>query len=85
MGTRLMRFFSSKFAISPSGVSGVAVITERVMTSVTLCECDLTYSAASTCFPVRPPGTAPLCSRLGPPYEVALAHDSEKLTLLVRR
>src|SRR6516225_9385453 len=46
-------FFSSKTAISPSGVSGVAVITERVMTSVTLCECDFTYSAASTCLPVR--------------------------------
>src|SRR5215510_16036002 len=53
IGTRLMRFLSSNVAISLSGVSGVAVITERVMTSVTLCECDFTYSAASTCLPVR--------------------------------
>src|SRR6516225_6175586 len=48
-----MRFLSSNIAISPSGVSGVAMITERVITSVTLCECDFTYSAARTCLPVR--------------------------------
>src|SRR6516162_1019049 len=53
IGTRLMRFLSSNVAISLRGVSGAAVITERVMTSVTLCECDFTYSAARTCLPVR--------------------------------
>src|SRR5215471_11511595 len=48
-----MRFLSSNIAISPSAVSGVAVITEGVMTSVTLCECDFTYSEARTCLPVK--------------------------------
>src|SRR6516165_4526734 len=59
-------FFSSKTAISPSGVSGVAVITERVMTSVTLCECDFTYSAARTCLPVRFPTTRNGSARFPP-------------------
>src|SRR6516165_9121593 len=31
----------------------------------------------------QPPGTAPLGSCLGPPHEVALAHDSKELVLLV--
>src|SRR5215468_3629057 len=46
MGTRLIRLRSSKPAISPSGVSGLAVTTLRVITSATLPEWDLMYLLA---------------------------------------
>src|SRR5262249_9953861 len=46
MGTRLIRLRSSIAAMSPSDVSGWAVMTSRVITSATLRECDLMYSVA---------------------------------------
>src|ERR1700730_17133440 len=46
MGTRLIRLRSSKAAISPSGVSGFAGMTARVITSAALREWDLMYSLA---------------------------------------
>src|SRR5262245_41253406 len=53
IGTRLIEFFSSSDAISGRGVSGVAVITLRVMMSATLRLWARTYSAASVSFPVK--------------------------------
>src|SRR5690242_13865490 len=47
IGTRLIAFFSSKLAMSLSGASGAAVITDFVITSATLRPCAFTYSAAS--------------------------------------
>src|SRR6476661_6391343 len=53
MGTRLMAFLSSRFAMVDSGVSEAAVTTFRVITSVTRRECSLTNSLASVSRPVK--------------------------------
>jgi hypothetical protein len=53
IGTRLMAFLSSRFAMVESGVSDAAVTTFRVMTSAIRRECSFTNSLASVSRPVR--------------------------------
>ena len=84
IGTRLIRFFSSSAATSATEVSGEAVMTSRVMTSATLRECDLTYSAARSfigCQGIEPPGLSVGGFRFGAIDQIAFTHDPENLAI----
>src|SRR5262245_10125785 len=84
MGTRLIRLCSSKPAISPSGVSGLAVTTLRVITSATLPEWDLMYSLApSSRYQLKPPGMPSGRADLWAPQQIAFAHNADQLAFLV--
>jgi hypothetical protein len=82
-----MACLSSSSATLPTGVSGAAVTTFRLMTSATLRECDLMYSEARPFLggdQVEPPGMTPLRSRFRTPHQIALADDADQLALRPR-
>src|SRR6476661_1883597 len=85
IGTRLIRLRSSIAAISPSGVSGLAVMTSLVITSATLRRVRFDVLSGKRTFirqKLEPPGMSFARAGLRPPYQIAFAHDTDKLAFL---
>jgi hypothetical protein len=83
IGTRLMLGLSIKFAISSNGVSGCAIITSRVITSLTPLACDLTNSFAKESLDMSVSLASPERRRSvpisSPPDQIALQNDADQL------